>query len=687
MKQKKLKKQKKSDQDSNHYKKIYSIKTKIIFLLCSCVLISTAIYQQTIIPKFQNNIVQTTESNILNLVDSFGNNLDQYIEITSDSLSNISASMDVQLTLSTDDEVRKKNVTPLFIEHLNKNQDCESIFLANADGTIIVSSKSELTGTSITSEAYFQRVIATSKSSQSNLKENNKIMFATPVLSNRQKVIGVIVASMDLNYATKSITEYTVKGIKSSKVYLVDSNGKMLYHPEAEKIGLPVDNLVVNNVVEQIKSGVLPDSQTAKYEDQGIHYASYRVSNVNNWILVISVSESDIFKVIKTTQSEVRIVTIFTLCILLLIGFIFASTITIPIRRVTKLISKIAELDFSEDKSYKILIRRQDETGEIGKAIAKMRGSMQIMIENLSLSAKNIKLNAESLNSITNTVNNHAGDNSATAEELAASMEETSATTETVDSDLEQIGAASVDIKTKTKEGNDLSEAIIIRANTLKQNTISAKEATQEVYFTMKEKTNLAIEQSKSAQKIQGVANSIMEIADQTSLLALNASIEAARAGEAGKGFAVVAGEIGKLSNQTTGAVSNITGIVNEVTDSVSNMSQCLHQLLEFLEQSVSKDYDNFIHVSEQYNEDASTVHITMDNIYLAIDQLTTTLNRITSSISDINLTINEAAIGVSDIAERNTNIVSLTSETYDMVKESLSYSDQLRDIVNKFKL
>lgn len=68
-----------------------------------------------------------------------------------------------------------------------------------------------------------------------------------------------------------------------------------------------------------------------------------------------------------------------------------------------------------------------------------------------------------------------------------------------------------------------------------------------------------AAKTNESAQKIKDAANLINDIADQTDLLALNASIEAARAGEAGKGFAVVAEQIANLAKQSAENVVKLT--------------------------------------------------------------------------------------------------------------------------------
>ena len=85
----------------------------------------------------------------------------------------------------------------------------------------------------------------------------------------------------------------------------------------------------------------------------------------------------------------------------------------------------------------------------------------------------------------------------------------------------------------------------------------------------MEASVNEKIEKSKAVKEIYRLTDEIINITEETNLLALNASIEAARAGDAGRGFAVVAEEIGKLAVNSGQAAEQIQRVSAEVVQAV----------------------------------------------------------------------------------------------------------------------
>ncbi|MDY3113054.1 MAG: methyl-accepting chemotaxis protein [Helicobacter sp.] len=121
----------------------------------------------------------------------------------------------------------------------------------------------------------------------------------------------------------------------------------------------------------------------------------------------------------------------------------------------------------------------------------------------------------------------------------------------------------------------DIQESASQLANT-KELLLKVAQNVQENVST---EHNIAQRLEQSAQetdKIKGVLTIIAEIADQTSLLALNANIEAARAGEAGRGFAVVADEVRKLAERTQKSLGEINAVVNMVIQSISDANTAM---------------------------------------------------------------------------------------------------------------
>ena len=501
------------------------------------------------------------------------------------------------------------------------------------------------------------------------------------------EIVNNLPQEADAGAYENALADISMEGIDSSYAYLVDTDGTMLYHPTAEKIGQPVENAVVLGVVAELAKGQVPVNETVTYDFKGVtKYAAYAIT-ANRQIVVVTADEDEIMKPLNQIVSKIMLLSLGILAAAIVLAYVVSQFICRPIQQITTIIVDTAQLDFRSNPNGAKLRSRRDETGEMANAVHVMRRNLRSMIGDIDTASNQITQNVDGLQEITTTVDHMCSDNSATSQQLAAGMEETAATTVTINENIEVIKSGADDINSMATEGARTSEAIMMRANDLRTKTVEASTKTMTMYNNVKTKAQEAIEGSKAVDKINELTGTIMEISSQTGLLALNASIEAARAGEAGRGFAVVATEIGSLADQTSKAIKDIGMIVDAVNAAVSNMAECLEETTGFLENTVLTEYKEFEQVSEQYQEDADTFKTSMNDVSDAMAGLANSIDAIAQALSGINSTVGESSIGVSDIAEKTSDMVEKTGTTHDMVEECYTYVEKLREIVSQFVL
>mgnify|MGYP000018330621 FL=1 len=360
---------------------------------------------------------------------------------------------------------------------------------------------------------------------------------------------------------------------------------------------------------------------------------------------------------------------------------------TRPIRQLTAVIEQTAKLDFRPTKEGGKLRKQKDEIGNMATKIHIMRKKLREMMGDLQQTQQVLESNAEDLNHLMKQNSAYAEDNSAATQELAAGMEETSANAAHIVENVGIMRESSDNIQRLAEDGEKNSGQIQERAGEMERISTESRHKTDQMYAVMKQKTDAAVEQAKSVQKINALTDNIKQISSQTNLLALNANIEAARAGEAGRGFAVVASEIGDLATQTLDTVSTIDEIVGEVNSSVSNMTECLTTIMEFLEQTVLGDYEHFAQVGEQYHADADTFQRIMQQTKEAVDALEQHIGEISSTVSEINSMVEQSTDGISGIAEKSGSTQNLVTEGYDKLQECTQSVNVIRDFVAQFHL
>lgn len=478
-----------------------------------------------------------------------------------------------------------------------------------------------------------------------------------------------------------------VKGMPSSYAYLVDEKGVMLYHPTKEKVGNQVENEVVKGLVAKLEKGEKPADDVVTYVYKGASkLAGYSILN-NNSILVVTCDEDDAYSFMSTVYKITAILIAGIIIVFTITGYIFAKFMIKPMGIIKDLINETADFNFASKNRMSKMQKRTDEIGSIAKSLKIMRDNLRDVVGDISAAGDTLESSVNDVEREGNEIDTMCTDTSATTEELAAGMQETTAATETIQIQIEEMQEKAGIIKDLSASGEKQSEEISDRAEKLNDTTKKASDRTTALYEDMKQKTEKAINDSKAVEKINELTGAIMAISSQTSLLALNANIEAARAGEAGRGFAVVATEIGSLASQTSDAVGNINEIVAVVNEVVSRMADTLTESIQFLENVVIKDYDQFGEVSIQYKNDADTFKSSMEEIENSVEVLNDKISLVADSLQGIAHTIGEATVGVTEIAGKTSDITNSTAANKDAVEECLEAVNALKEITKKFSL
>ncbi|WP_342756071.1 methyl-accepting chemotaxis protein [Kineothrix sedimenti] len=483
------------------------------------------------------------------------------------------------------------------------------------------------------------------------------------------------------------IGDISINDISSSYAYAVNAEGIMLYHPTAEKIGQPVENEVVSNLVTQLAKGEVPEPDVVAYEFNGVmKYAAYYIGTDAKYILVITTDEDEIFAPINDIIERCIYTGIAILIAISILGFFVTDFTVKPINRITSVIAKLSDMDFTENDYQIKLNKRRDETGSMSRAISSLREQLREMVSEIKQLSEEIFRSADTLSAGAKNTAETMGEVEKTVAEIAqgatSHAQETQRATENVilmGSMVEETNAQVEGLKGNAESMRSSSDEAVNILGHLEE--INKK--TQDSIDTIYEQTNTT---NESAVKIREATAIITSIAEETNLLSLNASIEAARAGEQGRGFAVVAAQIQKLAEQSDESARQIEMIVSSLISDSQDAVETMNSVKEVIGQqseNVNKTNDVFKQVKTGISN--SAVGVT------AIADRTKQLDEARVSVVDIvqNLTAiaEENAASTEETSASVTEVSAIIGDISDNAERLKEISDKLEEHMEIFKL
>ncbi len=170
------------------------------------------------------------------------------------------------------------------------------------------------------------------------------------------------------------------------------------------------------------------------------------------------------------------------------------------------------------------------------------------------------------------------------------------------------------------------------------------------------------LELGKKAQQIGGILEIINELAEQTNILAINATIEAAGAGDSGKRFAVVADEIRKLADRVGGSTKEIRGLIDETRAAVHTTVMAT----ETGSKAVETGTRQFAEVAVSFAQIADLVKVTTEaarEIELSTKQQATAVEQVNAAIADVAQTTKEAESSSNQTVQTASQLANLSRD------------------------
>lgn len=374
-------------------------------------------------------------------------------------------------------------------------------------------------------------------------------------------------------------------------------------------------------------------------------------------------------------------------CVILLaitavVSLFVGEMVVVPLRRVKDFAVNLSKGDLTED----VIVKQKNELGVAAENLNTARQQINSLIKAITKVSQNISEAIIGFDEAFMKMDESIKEVDTAVEGIAQNITKQAGSTMDATNEVNTIAG---DIDNTSKEVSGLSESSDAMRKLSKDCSDKIKELVQANIRTKEDIVNM-YEQAEAtnvaAENIRKAAGLIEAIAEQTNMLALNASIEAARAGESGRGFAVVATEIGGLANQSTQAVDEISQIIDNLMDNSAKSLKVMDKVNGTVEHQVDVLNDTQTIFDSLY----TNLNSCMESISM-IGKMTDEIERQRQSITGVLDTLNalaqDNAASSEETSVMTAELAQAVNRSRDMVANLKKDIEELQLDVNRFSV
>ena len=479
-----------------------------------------------------------------------------------------------------------------------------------------------------------------------------------------------------------------VEGMENAKNYMINTEKEVhIFNEDASLMAAPIEDEMLLSVIDAIRSNSAEVTGSLEYVDgDGVKsVAMYRAIPERNWAVVVSDSKDEIFAKADASRNAFGLICICVYAVIPILCYLAVSLCVKPLKVVEKAVVRLQKLELEAPEELKKYIGAGSEAGQIATAMDSLYETFRKIVSTLRECTATLNDSTDKMNHASHMLIEGMGDNSATTEELAASIATTNSAIEQVVNEILTISELVEKVEEKVKAGDRKSENLLETAQSMREMADTTLTGTGERIEKNRKHVEDAMVNLKSLTRINDMAKQILDIANQTNLLSLNASIEAARAGENGRGFAVVAQEIGTLASNSSATAKEIQDICKDINDNIQNVQGCIDDIMGFMEGDVSDKFKEFANIANEYSTSVVEIRDAIGEIEDTSNGVVNSVMSIREKMDVIHTASSENEIGVGEIANKIEQTNQTAEELESVGKANQENAQAISTIVEKF--
>lgn len=501
-------------------------------------------------------------------------------------------------------------------------------------------------------------------------------------------IIGFVGGAQFAESLKELLDELSVKGMENARDYMVNTaTGAHIFDEDEALMGNPVEDELLISVINTIKGDPSALSGSREYTDEdGVKsIAVYQAIPDRSWAVVLSDSQDEIYAKAYASRNTLALICIFSYVLITVLSWFSVKLCVKPLGAVEHAIAKLKNLELKAPEEMGKYIGGRSEAGQIATAMDSLYDTLREIVSTLRGCTESLEQSSGTMSDATCTLIEYVGDNSATTEELAASIATTNDAIENVAGEIEKISELVKRVESKVKAGDEKSRQLIETSESMKSMAAGSLEEAGTKIEQNRKNVETAMVNLQSLTRINDMAKQILEIANRTNLLSLNASIEAARAGEQGRGFAVVAQEIGTLASNSSATAMQISDICGEINSNIKNVQDCVDDIISFMEGDVSDKFKEFVNIANEYGGSVENIRGAIGEIAESSEGFVASVASIRERMDIIQSASRENEIGVSEIVSKIERTNAIAEELQNVGRTNSENTKEISSVVEKF--